>query len=204
MGGRSVATAFGPEVDKQLEPYLSYAGFMTDPVLHEHRSITFSLLCKLEVSRFVFAKSGLGFLEKGTTIENASYVYPMDVKNEYLTLPLLIGADPLKFISREDRLSLSVEGGVAPSTPIYTQGYTPSGPYGESHVREHRVIVALQWGATLELAITERIHFVANYSGYRDLNAFYFNPDKASGSPAGRAMFFKGYWVTGGIGYALK
>lgn len=99
QGGQSVTTAFGPQVDRQLEPYLSYAGFMTDPVLHEHKRITFSATCKLELSRLVFAKGGLGFLAKGTRIDYGPLLYPVDVKNRYLTFPLLIG------ISRQNHFS---------------------------------------------------------------------------------------------------
>jgi hypothetical protein len=202
--GPSVTTAFGPEVEHQLEPYQSYDGFMTNPVLYEHNRLTFFANCTWQLSKVAFAKSGFGFLEKGTKIENRKYVYPIDVRNQYLTLPVLLGADPLNLIFPEDGVSLSLEGGIAPSLPIYTQQYAPWGPYGRSHVKEHRVIVALQWGATLEIAIIKKLHIAVNYSGYRDLNAFYFNPDRASGSPTGRAMFFKGYWVTGGIGYTLR
>jgi hypothetical protein len=94
---------YGSYVDRLLN-----ANLQSFPMAQKNAGgIETSFLVTAKLFKFASLKSGIGFTQQGGEITHSPFVYPIDVKLNYLTIPLGVG-----FNTTMRKTNLAVEGGV--------------------------------------------------------------------------------------------
>lgn len=170
--GKSITLFSGSEVDFQLE-----SNGQKKPYLEKNEFYTSAFHFKYEVFNYLFAKSGIHYIRKGSKIVNNSFKYPLDATYDYLAMPILLGIQPFNY-SNTKFLNLSVEVGFTGNFEInsndenLTKGLLPGYP-----VTKRDFILSKQIGYNAEVKIYKNLALYFNYTEFKDLRPLFRRVD---------------------------
>lgn len=166
--GKSITLFSGSEVDFHLESY-----GQKKPYLEKNEFYTAAFHFKYEVLNYLFAKSGIHYIRKGSKVVNDRFKYPLDATYDYVAVPILLGIQPFNYTNTRF-LNLSVEVGFTNNFEInsndnnLTDGLLPGYP-----VTKKDFILSKQIGFNAEVKIYNNLAFYFNYTEFKDLRPLF-------------------------------
>jgi hypothetical protein len=196
--GPSSTEAFGSEVDNELDP--TGYGSARKPAQVKCESVSFTIPVRYDFHNLFFIESGLGNIKKGTQIKYTSFISPINTTVSYLTIPVLIGFKPLNIFVKKFPVEFSIAAGVATNIAVKTDTRWVDKSYGvPNFVKFHSPTIAGQIRGNVDIRITSRISFIANYTSFKDLTPFFTRPE----ANEKRTIYFKGNILSGGLMFKL-
>lgn len=138
-----------------------------DPVVVEKVAFEISATVSYQVYKSIFTTSGIGFIQKGGSIENSGSLYPVDVTLNYLTIPVSIGIKPIKL----DKFSILVSAGLINNIELSSSRDFTKGTSGDDS--NNKYTLSLSMGGSVNYRINNIISLQGDVFFINDLLPFY-------------------------------
>lgn len=155
------STLYGSFVD-QIKSHPVY-----DPVVVEKDAFEISATLSYQLYKSIFVISGMGFIQKGGSIENSGSLYPVDVTLNYLTIPVSIGIKPIKL----DKFSILVSAGLINNFELSSSRDFTKGTSGDDS--NNKYTLSLLMGGSVNYRINNIISLQGDVFFINDLLPFY-------------------------------
>jgi hypothetical protein len=167
--GQSLTEFTGSEVNL----YLNNDGIPPAPYLEKDQAFTMAMVAKFEWYNYFFLKSGLHYIRKGSTVVNDNYPSNLEANVHYLTIPLLVGFQPVNFDNARF-INMSIEAGISSNIQVSADMESlTANLYPGTPIEIKNPVTSAQIGLNLEIKVSEQYSAYANYTYYKDLQPFY-------------------------------
>lgn len=162
--GLTNAEMYGKDLDLQLSKPGSY--------YETNNAISASLEFKREFTHGFYAKMGVGYIQKNGYVRNTTFTYPINNELKFITVPLVLGIQPINFKNTRN-VQISFESGFSYNSNQGSIDQLERGLHPDNTVFRNQSMFSFVVGANFEIKVSEKIGVILNYRFQRDL-AYYF------------------------------
>ncbi|MBX2968184.1 MAG: outer membrane beta-barrel protein [Cyclobacteriaceae bacterium] len=150
--------------------YIRNSSFGDPYTLRDKQGFEVAALASLQIAKPVYLVSGLGFIQKGGGIDDAS-VYPVDVTLNYLSIPLGVAINPIN----AGKASLFFTSGLTGNIEVFSEQEFLKGtnPDGLQPEKSNTFILGYSVGGAFRYKLNETVSLQVDASALSDFTPFY-------------------------------